>query len=112
MMILGSKHVGANFNVLMWNFYVCASVGILIKQFDDMHGATIRTNILNLLHSILAVLLASVFLHAMPQLRPFQITSCEISCGRRGFGKYFHLSFLVYFLLIIINLLAPELFFF
>ena len=30
MMILGSKHVGT---ILMWNFYVCASVGILIKYF-------------------------------------------------------------------------------
>jgi len=28
----------------MWNFYVCASVGILIKYFDDMHGATIRVS--------------------------------------------------------------------
>jgi len=41
-MILGLKHVGAILNVLMWNFYVCASVGILSKYFDDMHGAAIR----------------------------------------------------------------------
>jgi len=32
----------SNFNILMWNFYVCAPVGILIKYFDYMHGATIR----------------------------------------------------------------------
>ena len=32
----------SNFNVLMFNFYVCASAGILIKYFDDVHGATIR----------------------------------------------------------------------
>ena len=27
--ILGSKHVGAILNVLMYKFYVCASVGVL-----------------------------------------------------------------------------------
>jgi len=30
-MILGSKHVGAILNVLMYKFYVCALVGVLIK---------------------------------------------------------------------------------
>jgi hypothetical protein len=29
----------------MWNFYVYAAVGTLIKYFDDMHGVTIRTMI-------------------------------------------------------------------
>jgi len=29
----------------MWNFYLFASFGMLIEQFDDMHGATIRVKI-------------------------------------------------------------------
>ena len=42
-MILGSKHVGAILNVLMYKqFYVCALVGVLIKCLYEMHGATIK----------------------------------------------------------------------
>jgi len=61
MMILGSKHVGAILIFFMLNFYVCASVGILIKYFDDMHGATIRISKTKFLYSLFYMQLVSMY---------------------------------------------------
>ena len=39
-MVLGPKHVGAFFNVLMckfYKFYVCAVVGVIIEQLRCIH---------------------------------------------------------------------------
>jgi len=33
------------FNVLMSTFYICAVVGIIIKQLDNTHGVTIKMSI-------------------------------------------------------------------
>jgi len=30
------------FNVLMCKFYICAVVGIIIEQLDNMHGVTTK----------------------------------------------------------------------
>jgi len=42
-MILGSKHVGAILNVLIKK-NICALVGVVIKWFYEMHGATMKIN--------------------------------------------------------------------
>ena len=31
MIVLGPKHVGAFFNILMFKFYICAVVGVIIE---------------------------------------------------------------------------------
>ena len=49
-MILGLKHVGAILNILMKNVSICALVGVIIKWFYEMHGATI--NISNVCYNI------------------------------------------------------------
>ena len=42
-MILGSKHVGEILNVFnAKKFYICASVGVLIKWLYEMHCATVK----------------------------------------------------------------------
>ena len=42
-MILGSKHVRAILNVLMWKKnYVFGLVGVLIKWLYEVHGATMK----------------------------------------------------------------------
>ena len=49
MMVLGPKHVGSVFNVFMCKFYklyICAVVGVIIEELDNMHGVTRKIDII------------------------------------------------------------------
>jgi len=40
-MVLGLKHVGACVKKF-YKFYICAEVGVIIGQLDNMHGVTMK----------------------------------------------------------------------
>jgi len=80
-MILGTKHVGAILNVLIWkkNCYVCALVGVLIKWLYEMHLCNDKDKI-----SVFGWILMSCFWSCLALSYPKEM------CANLGFYKNLH----------------------